>query len=81
MLTQAVGLIRDPFHAEQILQEGRADLIAIGRQALWDPFWALHASQALNIDPDFEQWPHQYAWWLEKWDKGIKAREAEEAAE
>lgn len=72
ILTQAVGLIREPDFAEQILQEGRADLIAVGRQALVDPFWAVHAAQFFDIDPDFEEWPHQYAWWLEKWDKGLR---------
>lgn len=80
ILSEAVGLIRDGRHAEQILQEGGADFIAVGRQFLFDPFWALHAAHELGIDPDFEQWPHQYAWWLEKWDKGIKAREASERA-
>jgi len=78
--TMAVGLIREPDLAEQILQDGRADLIAIGRQALVDPFWALHAAQHFDIDPDFEKWPHQYAWWLEKWDKGLR-RSREQAAE
>ena len=74
IMTEGVGLIQDGLHAEQLLQQQAADLIGIGRQFLYDPFWALHASQQLGIDPDFEKWPHQYAWWLEKWDKGIKAR-------
>lgn len=78
--TMAVGLIRDPDFAEQILQEDRCDLVAIGRQALVDPFWALHAAQHFEIDPDFEKWPHQYAWWLEKWDKGLRAAAAEKSA-
>ncbi len=78
--TMAVGLIREPDLAERILQDGRADLIAVGRQALVDPFWALHAAQHFDIDPDFEKWPHQYAWWLEKWDKGLR-RAREQAAE
>ena len=81
VMSEGVGLIRDPHHAEQLLQEGAADLIGIGRQYLYDPFWGLHASQAFGIDPDFTRWPHQYAWWLEKWDKGIKAREASEAGQ
>ena len=38
--TMAVGLILDGPQAEAILQAGDADLIAIGRQALYDPFWA-----------------------------------------
>lgn len=33
----AVGLIREPDHVEQILQEGLADLIAIGRPLLENP--------------------------------------------
>lgn len=78
--TMAVGLIRDPDFAEQVLRDGRADLVAVGRQALVDPFWALHAAQHFDIDPDFEKWPHQYAWWLEKWDKGLRASKAHEQA-
>jgi 2,4-dienoyl-CoA reductase-like NADH-dependent reductase (Old Yellow Enzyme family) len=62
----AVGLILDGPQAEQILQEGRADLIAIGRQALHDPFWPLHAAEALGCDPGFGMWPDEYGWWLDK---------------
>ena len=64
MITQTVGLIRDARHAEQILESGAADLIAIGREALFDPFWAAHAAQELGGDPDFAAWPQQYGWWL-----------------
>ena len=52
--------------AEAILQEGSADLIAIGREALRDPFWPVHAAEALGCDPKFELWPEEYGWWLEK---------------
>ena len=52
--TMAVGLILDGPQAEAILQAGDADLIAIGRQALFDPFWALHAAQELGCDADFD---------------------------
>ena len=64
--TMAVGLILDGPQAEAILQAGDADLIAIGRQALYEPFWALHAAQALGCDADFELWTPEYGWWLEK---------------
>ena len=37
--TMAVGLILTPQQAEEALQAGRADLIAIGREALYDPNW------------------------------------------
>jgi 2,4-dienoyl-CoA reductase-like NADH-dependent reductase (Old Yellow Enzyme family) len=62
--TMAVGLILTPLQAEEALQAGRADLIAIGREALYDPNWPLHAAAALGVDPEFARWPQQYGWWL-----------------
>jgi 2,4-dienoyl-CoA reductase-like NADH-dependent reductase (Old Yellow Enzyme family) len=62
--TMVVGLILDGPQAEAMLQSGDTDLIAIGREALFDPFWALHAAHVLGVDPDFVQWPEQYGWWL-----------------
>ena len=53
--TMAVGLILTAQQAEQALQEGRADLIAVGREALFDPNWPLHAAAALGADPQFAQ--------------------------
>ena len=62
--TMAVGLIITPLQAEEALTKGRADLIAIGREALFDPNWPLHAAQALGVDPEMQRWPLQYGWWL-----------------
>lgn len=62
--TMAVGVILDGPQAERILADGSADLIAIGREALNDPHWALHAARALGIDPDWSRWPPSYGWWL-----------------
>lgn len=73
MMTQAVGLIRDGALAEDLLQRGSADIIAVGRQFLVDPFWALHAAERFGLTGDYEAWPYQYAWWLEKWDKGLRS--------
>jgi 2,4-dienoyl-CoA reductase-like NADH-dependent reductase (Old Yellow Enzyme family) len=67
--TMAVGLILDGPQAEAILRDSHADLVAIGRQALFDPYWALHAAQALGCDPDFALWPGEIGWWLEKRSK------------
>lgn len=64
--TMAVGLITHPQQAEEILAEGRADLIAIGREALVDPNWGLHAAQVLGYDTTFETWPEQSGWWLSR---------------
>ena len=62
--TMAVGLILTPQQAEEALQAGRADLIAVGREALFDPNWPHHAALALGVDLEFAQWPEQYGWWL-----------------
>ena len=64
--SMAVGLILDGKQAEQVLQNGEADLIAIGRQALYDPFWPVHAAEELGCDPGFAMWPDEYGWWLAK---------------
>jgi 2,4-dienoyl-CoA reductase-like NADH-dependent reductase (Old Yellow Enzyme family) len=64
VMTQAVGIILNGTQAEEILQSGRADLIAVGREALYDPHWALHAARELGADPQFALWPKQYGWWL-----------------
>ncbi len=69
--TMAVGLILTPKQAEAILEAGQADLIAIAREALYDPFWPRHAAYALDADPGFEDWPDQYGWWLARREKGL----------
>jgi 2,4-dienoyl-CoA reductase-like NADH-dependent reductase (Old Yellow Enzyme family) len=72
LLTMAVGLILTPQQAEEALQGGRADLIAVGREALYDPNWPLHAALALGVDPEFAQWPVQYGWWLTRRETLLK---------
>jgi 2,4-dienoyl-CoA reductase-like NADH-dependent reductase (Old Yellow Enzyme family) len=72
MMTMAVGLILTPQQAEEALQAGRADLIAVGREALYDPNWPLHAALALGVDPEFAQWPVQYGWWLTRRESLLK---------
>jgi 2,4-dienoyl-CoA reductase-like NADH-dependent reductase (Old Yellow Enzyme family) len=71
--TQAVGLILTAEQAEDILQSGAADLIAIARAALHDPFWPLHAAEALGADPEFAHWPKQYGWWLVRRARALHA--------
>jgi 2,4-dienoyl-CoA reductase-like NADH-dependent reductase (Old Yellow Enzyme family) len=72
MKTMAVGLILTAQQAEEALQAGRADLIAIGREALHDPNWPLHSAAALGVDPEFERWPVQYGWWLTRREALLK---------
>jgi 2,4-dienoyl-CoA reductase-like NADH-dependent reductase (Old Yellow Enzyme family) len=69
--TMAVGLIMEAKLAEDILQAGDADLIAIGREAMYDPYWAHHAAQTLGSDSEFTAWPEQAGWWLDKRAKSL----------
>ncbi|MDR0960365.1 MAG: NADH:flavin oxidoreductase/NADH oxidase [Propionibacteriaceae bacterium] len=48
MATAAVGLITEPGQAEQILRCGQADAVLIGREALRNPGWPIHAARALG---------------------------------
>ncbi len=62
--TIAVGLILTAQQAEDIVNSGDADLIAIAREALDDPNWPVHAAQTLAADKTFAMWPRQFGWWL-----------------
>jgi len=64
--SMAVGVIIDPHQAEEILQSGGADLVALGREIMHDPFWPLHAAETLGVDPDYRMWPEQYAWAVDR---------------
>jgi 2,4-dienoyl-CoA reductase-like NADH-dependent reductase (Old Yellow Enzyme family) len=61
--SMAVGLVVDPAQAEAIVASGEADLVALGRTALDDPNWPLHAAEALGGAPD---WPLQAGWAMDK---------------
>lgn len=56
--TAAVGLISAPEAAEEIIANGRADLVALGRILLFDPYWPLHAANTLKAKT--APWPVQY---------------------
>lgn len=57
--TAAVGMISDPAQADQIIRNGEADLVLIGRASLRNPSWPLHAAIALG-DRKMADWPNQY---------------------
>jgi 2,4-dienoyl-CoA reductase-like NADH-dependent reductase (Old Yellow Enzyme family) len=50
IVTMSVGLIDKPRQAEDIIASGKADFVVIGRGALYDPRWALHAAEELGVD-------------------------------
>jgi 2,4-dienoyl-CoA reductase-like NADH-dependent reductase (Old Yellow Enzyme family) len=58
LLTVAAGLITDARQAEEALQAGGADMIALARAFLDDPRWGWHAADELG---DSTHFPPQYA--------------------
>jgi NADPH2 dehydrogenase len=51
--TMTVGLIAGYQQAEDILTSGKADLICIGRAAIYDPRWAWHAAEELGAEAPY----------------------------
>src|ERR1700704_306285 len=51
VMTGAVGLITEAQHADEIIKNGDADLVFIGREMLREPYWAVKAQQALGEEP------------------------------
>ena len=66
IMTMAVGLIVHAAQAEEIVAGARADLVALGREMLYNPSWAMDAAQKLGADPAFALAPPPYGWWLER---------------
>ena len=64
--SMAVGIILEAKQAEAILENGQADLIAVGRQSQFNPNIAQHWAHDLGINREFEDWTAEYGWWLEK---------------
>lgn len=56
--TMTAGNITDADQANAILMAGRADLVALGRPHLADPYWTLHA--AVDLGDAGAHWPAAY---------------------
>ena len=46
--TAAVGMITQAMQADEIIRNGRADIVFLAREMLRDPYWAIHAAQTLR---------------------------------
>ena len=58
MKVRTVGMIYEPEQAEQILKEGKADMVAMARAFLDNPRWVWHAAERYGIKLDY---PPPYA--------------------
>lgn len=65
-MSMAVGLIVHADQAESILQQGKADLIAIAREAMYNPNWPMDAAIKLGADPASASVPPAVGFWLDK---------------
>jgi 2,4-dienoyl-CoA reductase-like NADH-dependent reductase (Old Yellow Enzyme family) len=51
--TTAVGLIADAHQAEEIVRSGQADMVCMGRGAMWDPRFPWHAAETLRAEAPY----------------------------
>ena len=71
--SMAVGLITTAQQAAEVVDEHRADLVAIGRELLIDPNWPLRAQHALNPEGGYGHWPEYPGWWLQARERSLAA--------
>ena len=70
ILTGAVGLITSAVQADEILREGKADVVLMAREFLRQPYFPLHVADELGFPVS---WPAQY---LRAAPEGTPQREA-----
>lgn len=68
----AVGMITDPRHAEDIVAQERADIVAIAREFIWNADWPAHAAKALGVPGANRLMPEEYAHRLDQRDRQQK---------
>ncbi|WP_198084597.1 NADH:flavin oxidoreductase/NADH oxidase [Variovorax sp. E3] len=73
--TVAVGLILEPAQAAEIVDSGRADIVAIGREALRDPNWPNVARTQLDPAGGYAHWPDPVGWWLDRRAQSLAAKD------
>jgi 2,4-dienoyl-CoA reductase-like NADH-dependent reductase (Old Yellow Enzyme family) len=56
--TAAVGMITEAAQADQIVRNGDADLVLLGRESLRDPYFPLHAAAEVHYKD--QKWADQY---------------------
>jgi len=72
VMSMAVGLIVHADQAEGILQNGQADLIAIAREAMYNPNWPMDAAIKLDARPESASVPPAVDYWLQKRATSVK---------
>lgn len=65
----AVGMITDPHHANAIIADGQADIVALARELIWNADWPVHAAKALGVDGANRLMPEEYSHRLDQRDR------------
>lgn len=71
--TVGVGLITQPQQAADVIDAGKADIVAVGREALVNPNWPAATRLALHPQRGYETWEPTFGWWLDKREKSLRA--------
>jgi 2,4-dienoyl-CoA reductase-like NADH-dependent reductase (Old Yellow Enzyme family) len=71
----AVGLMGDADLADRAIADGDCDLVALGRAALDDPNWPMHALRALGRETR-DAWTRQAGYAIERWPMKPAPRKA-----
>jgi 2,4-dienoyl-CoA reductase-like NADH-dependent reductase (Old Yellow Enzyme family) len=79
--TIVVGMITEAAQAEAILREGKADIVAIAREMLCDPYWPVHAAKALGLSDWLDVLPENYAFRLYPREEELQRQRSEPANE
>lgn len=75
VMTMAVGFIVHAAQAQNIVREGRADLVALGRELLHNPNWPIDAARKLNVPYPYSIAPQRISHWLQKRDQSFEGFE------
>jgi 2,4-dienoyl-CoA reductase-like NADH-dependent reductase (Old Yellow Enzyme family) len=73
VMTMAVGLIVHADQAESILRAGEADLVALGREYMVNPNWALDAALKLGVEKPYAHLPPVFGHYLERRKRSFDA--------
>ncbi|MDF3309638.1 NADH:flavin oxidoreductase/NADH oxidase [Rhodococcus sp. T2V] len=70
--TMAVGYIVHAEQANDIIANGQADLVALGRELLHNPKWPIDAARKLGVEDPYAFAPNRISHWLRKRDNSFE---------
>lgn len=70
--SMAVGFIWEARVANTVIESGQADLIAIGKELLNNPYWTLQAAKEIAADESYSLLDPAIGWWLNKRERVMR---------